>query len=141
MRAHPKGQRHPDPVRRRSGPTRLLVAVLCVGTGVSLAACSGGTNASSSTSVSSAPKAGSDAITIHNFAFSPDTLTVMPGATVTVTNQDEVAHTVTADKGAFSTGDILPSQSKTFTAPSTPGTYAYMCSIHQYMTGTLNVSG
>ncbi len=73
--------------------------------------------------------------------FSPATLTVPPGATVTVTNMDQVTHTLTASKGQFTTGDIAPGQSKTFTAPRTPGQYAYICSIHQYMSGTIVVSG
>ena len=83
---------------------------------------------------------GTDAITIQNFAFSPTDLTVAPGATVTVTNKDQVTHTLTATKGGFDTGDIPAGQSKTFTAPKTPGTYPYICSIHQYMSGTLVVS-
>jgi plastocyanin len=68
-------------------------------------------------------------------------LTVAPGATVTVTNQDQATHTVTATKGVFNTGDVLPGQSKTFTAPNAVGSYAYICSIHQYMSGILVVSG
>jgi plastocyanin len=67
-------------------------------------------------------------------------LTVAPGATVTVTNKDQVAHTLTATDGMFDTGNIDAGQSKTFTAPKTAGKYPYMCSIHQYMTGTLTVS-
>jgi plastocyanin len=66
---------------------------------------------------------------------------VAPGATVTVTNKDQVTHTLSATKGSFDTGDISAGQSKTFTAPKTPGSYPYFCMIHQYMTGTLVVSG
>jgi plastocyanin len=66
---------------------------------------------------------------------------VAPGATVTVTNEDQVAHTITSTKGAFNTGNIGSGQSKTFTAPNTPGSYPYICMIHQYMSGTLVVSG
>ncbi len=39
---------------------------------------------------------GGPTITISNYAYSPTNLTVEPGATVTVTNQDGVAHTVTS---------------------------------------------
>jgi plastocyanin len=81
-----------------------------------------------------------DTIVIRNFSFSPMTLKVTPGATVTVDNEDEVAHTLTSSKGGFDTGDIQPHQSKTFTAPNTAGTYPFICSIHQYMSGTLTVS-
>ena len=108
-----------------------------------LAACSSGGGASSTTAPAggSANPVGSHTITIKNFAFSPQTITVAAGTAVTVTNDDQVAHTVTAMSGGFSTGDIGPGQSKTITAPNTPGTYSYFCSIHQYMSGHLTVSG
>ena len=108
-----------------------------------LAACSSGTSGSSTTAPAggSTNPASSHTITIKNFAFSPPTISVAAGTAVTVTNDDQVSHTVTAMTGGFSTGDIGPGQSKTFTAPNTPGTYSYFCSIHQYMTGHLTVSG
>jgi len=39
----------------------------------------------------------------------------------------------------FNTGNIKPGHTKSFTAPSKPGTYHYICNIHQYMTGTIIV--
>jgi plastocyanin len=91
----------------------------------------------------SAPAKGGDTITIQSFAFHPLSLTVAPGATVTVHNTDGATHTVTASgpsKGAFDTGDISPNQTITFTAPTRPGAYPYICNIHQFMMGTLIVS-
>ncbi|WP_225448675.1 cupredoxin domain-containing protein [Streptacidiphilus sp. P02-A3a] len=80
-------------------------------------------------------------MTIHNFAFSPATLTVTPGEKVTVVNQDSTAHTVTATgTKAFDTGDVAPGATATFNAPSTAGSYPYICTIHQFMHGTLTVS-
>ena len=64
-----------------------------------------------------------------------------PGAHVTVTNTDKVAHTLTARSGTFDTGLIQPGQSVTIIAPSADGTYPYFCSVHQYMSGTLVVAG
>lgn len=81
-----------------------------------------------------------DTITIRNFAFSPGTVTVSPGATITVQNDDESTHTVTATNKAFDTGNIAGGGRRTFTAPAKPGRYPYICEIHQYMTGTLVVS-
>lgn len=81
-----------------------------------------------------------DTIVIKNFTFSPMSITVAPGATVTVHNEDSTTHTLTATGGAFNTGDIAPGATKTFIAPHRAGTYSYICSIHQYMTGTLEVS-
>ena len=79
-------------------------------------------------------------ITISNFKFSPATLTVQPGAKVSVTNKDGVNHTLTSDTQAFDTGQIASGQTGTFTAPTKPGTYSYRCTVHPYMTGKLTVS-
>jgi plastocyanin len=132
-----------------SGPVgrahRSLIVVGAVAIGAALAGCSSGT--SSAPATTAGPTASSGAaptappkIAISNFMFVPASLTVAPGATVTVTNRDQVAHTLTSSSGGFNTGDIAPGTSGTFTAPSHPGHYAYICSIHQYMSGTLTVS-
>lgn len=64
--------------------------------------------------------------------------TVSPGATVTVTNGDSEAHSITADTGnAFDA--IVKVGSGTFTAPTEPGTYPYHCTFHGNMKGTLTV--
>lgn len=79
-------------------------------------------------------------IAISNFAFSPVNLTVHPGQTVTVTNRDAAAHTLTSTTGAvFDTGTIKPGATGTLTAPGKAGSYPYFCSIHQFMRGTLTV--
>jgi len=89
---------------------------------------------------SSAAAAAPNTIVIKNFMFQPMSLTVSPSAKVTVTNDDSVAHTITASGNkAFDTGNVAPGKSVTFTAPTAAGTYAYICSIHQYMQGTLIV--
>jgi len=122
------------------GAARRLVAVALLGTALCLAACSSGSSTPTTAAGGSTSGHASSSITIQNFAFSPASLTVSPGATVTVTNKDNVAHTVTGKSNAFNTGDVQPGQSKTFTAPTSAGSYPYYCSIHQYMTGTLTVS-
>lgn len=71
--------------------------------------------------------------------FEPMSLTVAPGAKVSVTNKDSATHTLTATNGQFNTGDVAQNQTKTFTAPTKPGTYHYICNIHQYMMGTIIV--
>jgi plastocyanin len=78
-------------------------------------------------------------VKIANFAFSPATLTVSGSGRITVTNDDSTAHTFTADDGhSFDTGSIDPGSSSSVTAPK-PGRYAYHCSIHPFMHGTLVV--
>ena len=96
--------------------------------------------AASSASSSAAVAATGSQIVIDNFKFAPSTLTVSPGQKVTVVNKDSTTHTLTAKTGnAFDTGDIASGASATFTAPTKAGTYPYICTIHQFMTGTLTV--
>jgi plastocyanin len=114
-----------------------------------LAACSSSSSSSASapssataTGSSASQKTGStDTIVIKNFMFSPDSLTVSPGAVVTVKNEDSVTHTLTdkTDQNTFNTGPVAPNQTKTFKAPDKAGSYSFFCTIHQYMTGTLVV--
>ena len=133
-----------EPTRRCRGGALILV----LGGALLLAACSGGGSGSSesgSSTSTSGSASGSEAtkttsITISNFMFSPMSASVAPGATVTVTNKDSVTHTLTATNGQFDTGDISGGQSKTFRAPSKPGSYRYICNIHQYMMGTIVVT-
>ena len=138
-----------DTNRPRSRGVRLLlplalltiVAALLTGCGSSSKS-SAPTTAGASTATSGGSASGGstvDVIVIKNFAYSPVSLTVKPGATVTVKNDDVAIHTVT-DNGMFDTGDISPGASKTFTAPTTAGSYPYICTIHQFMHGTLVVS-
>lgn len=79
-------------------------------------------------------------VTIQNFAFSPNSITVVIGVnnSVTWTNMDSTAHTVTADGGAFNSGSLSTGQTFSFTF-TTAGSYTYHCSIHPYMTGTVIV--
>ena len=81
---------------------------------------------------------GGNKVTISNLAFSPLSLTVAVGTTVTWTNKDSVAHTVTSDSGVFNSGNLANGAtfSNTF---NTAGTFAYHCSIDTNMTGTIIV--
>jgi plastocyanin len=129
-----------EPARRFRGGAVVLV----LGAALLLAACSsggGGGSSGSGTTTSSGSEAAkvTNSITISNFMFSPMSATVAPGSTVSVTNKDSVAHTLTATGNQFDTGDINGGQTKTFTAPSKAGTYHYICNIHQYMMGTIVV--
>jgi plastocyanin len=78
------------------------------------------------------------AVTIAGFAFDPATVTIQVGDSVTWTNQDSTAHTATAGDGSFDTGNIGNGASATVTF-DTAGTFAYACSIHPTMTGTVVV--
>jgi plastocyanin len=74
-----------------------------------------------------------DSVEIKNIAFSPATLTVANGTTVTWTNNDSTVHTVTFDNGPFaSSGNFGQGQTYSVTFNQV-GTFNYHCSIHPNM--------
>ena len=94
--------------------------------------------ASVSTPGSTAETSATVVITITNFAYQgPDSVT--PGSTVTVKNEDSQAHTVTSDQAGLFDAVVPGGGSVVFTAPTTAGSYAYQCTYHSNMHGTLIV--
>ena len=83
-----------------------------------------------------APAASPYVVSMKDFAFSPATIRVPAGATVRWKNDDSVAHTVTS-KG-FDSGNLDGGRSFTFTFTKS-GSYAYVCTYHPGMTGTVVV--
>ena len=75
-------------------------------------------------------------VSIANFAFSPGTVTIQEGDSVTWTNNDSTPHTATGN--GFDTEAISPGQSSTVPF-ATAGNYTYVCSIHPQMSGTVVV--
>jgi plastocyanin len=112
-------------------------AILCAGC-VSNNPANSSPSALPSASPSGTLSAGVASVSISNFAFSPVELAIKRGATVTWTNADSVAHTVTSDTGAFDSGALEPGSTFIFTF-SMPGTYSYHCSIHPMMTAKIIV--
>jgi plastocyanin len=136
------------------------LAVLMVAVTLAVAACSGSYTpapsappsvaksattslATASAAVPVAPSAAAsaatgDVVSIANFSFQPATITISVGTTVTWTNTDSAGHTVTADGGSFKSDKLGTGAtfSQTF---ATAGTFAYHCSIHPSMKGTVTV--
>jgi plastocyanin len=83
---------------------------------------------------------GANEVFIQGMAFSPSTITVTAGTTITWTNKDAATHNVTSNTaGLFSSGPI----STNGTYPhlfNTAGTFQYKCTIHPSMTGTVIVN-
>ena len=77
-------------------------------------------------------------VSIANFAFAPEQITIAPGESVTWTNDDGAPHGLEYHDGAPGTDLLLPgaSFSRRF---DQPGTYDYNCSVHPYMTGRVVV--
>lgn len=140
-------------------PAIALLAGLLV-----LAGCGGGTSANGSSTSPTAttatapttapttapsPTAGSGGAQasvkiggVGTYSFSPSTMSVKVGTTVTWTNTTQAPHTVTSDSGdPASINGSLDSSGSTFSFTFTQaGTYNYHCSVHPYMTATITVT-
>lgn len=82
--------------------------------------------------------AGAVSAGIENFTFTPADVTAAVGETITWTNEDSAAHTVTLDDGACDTGNIAQNASAGLVFDAA-GTYPYHCKIHPNMTGTITI--
>lgn len=85
----------------------------------------------------SAGASATKSVGIANFKFQPKAVHVKAGTKVAFTNNDKVTHTATRG-GAFDTGDIRPGRS-ILVKFSQKGTFAYHCTIHPFMHGTIVV--
>jgi len=113
----------------------ILFAVICImnsckkpydnmyGTGTTTGSTTGTTGGSSSP--------GANEVWIQGMAFNP--------ATITWTNKDAAAHTVTSTAGLFNSPSLGTNgtYSRLFT---TAGTYNYFCAVHPSMTATVIVN-
>ena len=79
-------------------------------------------------------------VTIDNFSFKPNQLTVAVGTSVTWVNHDDVPHTATShdNPATFDSKTLDTDQSYSFTFTK-PGVYNYYCKVHNHMTGTITV--
>ncbi|MBM4435620.1 MAG: hypothetical protein FJ028_11100, partial [Chloroflexi bacterium] len=77
------------------------------------------------------------AVTIQGATFTPASVTIDAGESVTWTNLDGIPHSAKADNNAFDTG-VFSTGSRTATIAN-PGTYGYFCAVHPVMRGTVTV--
>ncbi len=77
-------------------------------------------------------------VKIDNFSFTPKSLTVKVGASVTWVNQDDIPHNVVSTEKKFSSPVLDTDQNFSFTFQE-PGSYPYYCKIHPMMTGAVKV--
>lgn len=102
---------------------RAMAALVCA----AALACAGGAFAAGATHT----------VVIEGVKYEPGALTVNRGDTVVWMNKDPFPHTVTAN-AAFDSHDIAAGKSWKYTARK-PGEYAYVCTLHPNMKGTLTV--
>ncbi len=103
----------------------ILLLTLVTSLALTLSACGGSAAAGAGSPLSVA-------ISANEFKFDPNTINASPGQTInlTVKNIGSVQHTWVLDQGNVKlTIDPGQTVSKTFTAPSTPGTYQFYCDL------------
>ena len=120
-------------MRRRGAP--LMAGLMCV---VAQSGCGGGGGGDKK---AKPPPGGPGEIRIANFEFKPQTAVVKPGTKVTWKNADSSIHDI-KDTSPLGT-PVSPSlnQGDTFSITyAQPGTYSYVCGIHPYMIGSVEVA-
>lgn len=110
----------------------IMMAVL----GLALVACSGEEGGGADTTA--AAGGAEEQVDIADLAFSPNTVTVAAGTTVTWTNNDTLTHTVDTEDGTLDSGNLENGAEFSFTFDEA-GTFDYFCEIHPTMTGSIVV--
>jgi plastocyanin len=82
---------------------------------------------------------GPNQVFIQSLAFNPASITVTAGTTITWTNKDGIAHTITSDSNAFDSGSVKSGGTFSFTF-ATAGSYSYHCTIHPSMVASVTVN-
>jgi plastocyanin len=88
----------------------------------------------------SVPLSGDAPVRIVNYEFKPQNVVVRPGTKVTWTNDDTTIHDI-KDTSPLATpvGNDMAKGDRFSITYAQPGSYSYICGIHQYMTGTVEV--
>ncbi len=72
--------------------------------------------------------------------FDPEPVEVEAGAKIEWVNDDDANHTATSDDGSsFDTGNLDAGQTSEPITLDKPGEYTYVCAVHPYMHGTVEV--
>jgi plastocyanin len=110
-----------------------------IGLAVGAIAIAGLTGAVPALGIGGPAGAGTAAVNIANFAFTPKALRITADTTVVWKNADDSPHRIAASDGAYASAalDTGDSYAHNF---AVPGIYKYICSIHPYMRGTIIVN-
>ena len=123
----------------------MIVRMLSVAGLILFVAACGSTSSSPSTPSTPASGGGgtpvtivSGATTMTTTAYTPNPISVGVGGSVTWTNNDTITHTATGNDNSWNSGNIAPGATFTKSFP-TAGSYAYHCTLHPGMVGTVVV--
>ena len=118
----------------------LRLAIVAVGASLIVSAC--GSDSSSPTAPGTSTAA-DVTVTIQgnsgSNSYAPNPVTMRVGQTIAWRNGDSITHTATQDSGGFNTGSIAAGATSAATMMNTAGTFAYHCTLHPGMVGTINV--
>jgi plastocyanin len=78
-------------------------------------------------------------VSIDNFTFKPNVLTIKPGTTVTFVNHDDIPHSIVDSVGKFKSKVLDTDESFKMTF-DTVGDVGYFCGLHPHMTGRIVVA-
>jgi plastocyanin len=86
-----------------------------------------------------APADSPSTVSIDNFTFTPASLTVKAGTTVTFINKDDIPHAIASSTNAFAKSKALDTDDRVSFTFTTTGTYKYFCYLHPHMVGSIVV--
>jgi len=123
---------------------------ICVITAVLMAGCTQTTQSGQTAGLGNhVISAANQNVTVKNYQFDPQFLTIPQGANVTWINQDSssgayggstsIQHQITSNNSAFAQSPPLNTGDKYTVQFNQTGTFPYHCAIHTYMTGTITV--
>ena len=78
-------------------------------------------------------------VSIDNFTFKPDVLTIKPGTTVTFVNHDDIPHSIVEKEGKFKSKVLDTDESFKMTFEAA-GNVGYFCGLYPHMTGRIVVA-
>jgi plastocyanin len=78
-------------------------------------------------------------VTIDNFTFTPEVITIPKGTKLEWENNDDIPHTVVETQGKFHSPALDTEDKYAFTF-NVPGTYEYFCGLHPHMKGKVVVT-
>ena len=116
-----------------------LISILMISNGCSKSTAYNTPNTGNTGGTGGTGGPGANQVFIQGMAFNPASITVTAGTTITWTNKDAIAHTVTSNSNAFDSGTVSSGATFSFTF-ATAGTYAYHCTIHPSMVASVTVN-
>jgi plastocyanin len=124
---------------RRFGGPRVLLTLITALVAVNVMLGGAIVRAQSVSNAATPVVANAATVTIDNFSFSPETLTIKPGTKVTFVNHDDIPHTVVAVDKTFKSKVMDTDESFEFTFTNA-AEIDYFCSLHPHMKAKIVVA-